>query len=216
MHSSKAASANLLLDVVLIDTVDGSAIVLAAAVVRSCVQCLFDGFGSRGSSLVVSGRALVCRRRPFFMSTVSHTGGVNDAVLHMSDGQRMVGIVGGSGRIEVYADAVRRDDAGEVLTLRRREGIDRRGRRIGAFVGHGGMGQVIRREAVGDRKGSSQEFHCSFSSFARDCTRLLVGIISCRPHSTSATSQRQLPCTLPSPAAGLHLESHRRSLACAV
>lgn len=64
----------------------------------------------------------------------------------MSDGQRMVGIVGGGRGIEIYADAVRRDDAREVLTLRRRDRIDRRRRRFGAFVGHVGVGQVIRRE----------------------------------------------------------------------
>lgn len=80
------------------------------------------------------------------MSIVLHAGNMTGIVLHMSDWQRMMGIVCGGRGIEVYADAVRRDDAGEVLTLRRRDRIDRRRRRFGAFVGHGGMGQVIRRK----------------------------------------------------------------------
>ena len=68
----------------------------------------------------------------------------------MSDGQRMVGTVRGRRcGVEVYADAGRRDDAGESLASGRRHRIDARRRRVGGRVGHG---VVIRRAEVQQEK----------------------------------------------------------------
>lgn len=64
MYGAEAASPNLLLDDVLIDAVDGAAIVFTAAIVRACVERLLDALGLGGDSAVVTDGALVCRRGP--------------------------------------------------------------------------------------------------------------------------------------------------------
>lgn len=61
MHGTKAASPNLLLDIVLVDAVDSPTVVVAATIVGAGVKCLLDTFGPGGSSAVVAERALVGR-----------------------------------------------------------------------------------------------------------------------------------------------------------
>lgn len=73
MNSAKTPSTDLLLDDILINAMDGSAIIVAAAIVRPRIQSLLDALGSRGGSFMVAGRALVGRGRPWVaMSTVVH------------------------------------------------------------------------------------------------------------------------------------------------
>ncbi len=63
MHRAKAPSPNLLLDDILVYSVDRS--IVAATVLRSCVQCLLDTFGPRRRSSMMSCRTLVGRRGPY-------------------------------------------------------------------------------------------------------------------------------------------------------
>nr|POE78496.1 hypothetical protein CFP56_60728 [Quercus suber] len=62
MHGAETASSDLLLDDVLVDAMDGTAVILAAAIVRACVEGFPDRFRFRGDASVVSDRALIGRR----------------------------------------------------------------------------------------------------------------------------------------------------------
>ena len=63
MDGAEATATNLLFDRILVYPVDGRTVVIAAAIVRAGIECLFDSSATGGCSTVVSYRALVCRHR---------------------------------------------------------------------------------------------------------------------------------------------------------
>lgn len=90
MYCPKAASSNLLLYVILVDPVDRTAVVVAAAIVRAGVESFLDTLGPGRSSAVVAERALVGRGGSY-MTRVSSAVFFSHCICHHSTYKCLMG-----------------------------------------------------------------------------------------------------------------------------